>query len=144
MSWSADQLDDNGNVIVVQNVDLSSLPNNELEYDGRIATLALVNAYGENAEGVAGVYCYNYAPIGFEHSKNSWYLASGAEYQNLVKNNRDKINVGISRLEREELPWSHTWVSVEANAYQARYYHAGNIYTHEKSVLKVVRCVLAI
>ena len=51
------------------------------DYSGFDNTLAIVAHYGasSNTSNNAGVYCYNYAPNGFESSKNKWYLPALGE-----------------------------------------------------------------
>jgi len=54
-------------------------------YTGKEDTTAMVSALGSTAsDSYAGIYCYNYAPVGMESSKGKWYLPSIADLYNDV------------------------------------------------------------
>ena len=72
--------------------DIDSLPNlgfsdANQDYDGKNNTSIIVAHYGKNADNVAAVYCYNYAPTGMENTKTQWYLPAIAELQDYVSDN---------------------------------------------------------
>ncbi len=100
-------------------VDLSSLSNldsNSAKTDmkGKANTKAIVNHYGENISGVAGVYCYNYAPSGMESSKNKWYLPAAGELYNYLSPNYTKLNNAYTKLE-----WQYLSKSASSNMYSS-------------------------
>ena len=81
-SWSADQLDEDGNILIEGNVDIPQLPNystdstaaNYAKQDtnGLENTQIIVNFYGASATGVLAVSCYNFSTDGT--NSGSWYL----------------------------------------------------------------------
>ncbi len=109
--WSADR----ENIVALSQTKYET--DAKADKDGIGHTLMIVDHYGADADTSmnAGVYCYNYAPIGLENSINNWYLpAPGELYEYLYGNgsNYNKIkatwsNLGISFSE------VYFWASLE-------------------------------
>ena len=147
VAWSTDQKDAEGNVIIGRYTDIPNLYNYaECETaltdplaTGKEQTKIIVEAYGENAVGVAAVYCYNYFPNGFEQSKNQWYLPALDEIFNIVVSNKKDINNGLSILgisalnngihwSSSERPWSYVCNVNSSNRYL--YGYAEKLHAH--------------
>ena len=153
MTWSAEQTDTNGNIIITYNTDLSELnnfSNSDLalqDFSGFDNTQIIVEAYGENATGVAAVYCYNYAPAGLESSKGKWYLPATGELYDVVFNNKEYINNALSALGINALNTDIHWSSSEysyGNTWIVRS-RDGNVNPyHHKNYSNTVSCLLAI
>ena len=80
-------------------LDITNLTNHNSETDvrkdfnGYYNTNSIISHYGTSvsASNNAAVYCYNYAPFGFENTMNQWYLPSGGELIAFLYDNFDKI-----------------------------------------------------
>ena len=110
-SWSADQLDEDGNILIEGNVDIPQLPNystdstaaNYAKQDttGLENTQIIVNFYGASATGVLAVSCYNFSTDGT--NSGSWYLPAAGELCTL-RTNRARINKTLNLLGKGGLP----------------------------------------
>ncbi len=72
------------------------------DYNGRYNTQVIVDYFGSSVSGVAGVYCYNYAPEVWSDTQGDWYLPAAGElyyylYENieLVSSAWNKLNIGV-------------------------------------------------
>ena len=134
MLWSTTQKDTEGNTIIAQMTDVEDLYNysakdlalTESQATGPEQTRVIVEAYGENATGVAAVYCYNYAPEGYEHTKGQWYLPATGELYDVVFNNKVNINKGFSALGMNSLNTGNHWSSSELSNGSAWVVYSGN------------------
>ena len=102
-TWAIDQLDAEGNVTIAAKSYIPNLPYSVNgaeynDYNGVENTLAIVNHFGENATGVAAVFCYNYAPNSMTDTKTQWYLPAGGEIFDAFEANGTKIKNTFNRL----------------------------------------------
>ena len=117
------------------------------DYNGKANTLAILEAYpSDTTSNNAAVFCYNYAPVGLESSKNQWYLpAMGELYDYIysqystVKAGWDKVGTTIS----DSWFWSSSEYSL-TNAWSVGS-SSGNMYYDGKRNNKYsVSCLLAL
>ena len=154
LPWSTTQKDAEGNSIITYSTDLAGLNNyssqdlalSDSQATGKEQTLIIVEAYGENATGVAAVYCYNYAPEGYEHTKGQWYLPATGELYDVVFNNNVNINKGFAALGMNSLNLSYYWSSSESARDRAWLVNSGygDVYNFAKLASYAVSCLLAI
>ena len=152
MLWSTTQKDTEGNTIITQMTDVEDLYNYSAkdlaltDYNGFENTQIIVEAYGENAVGVAAVYCHNYAPIGLERSKGQWYLPALGELYDIVYNNKAIINKTLSILEMNSVNTDWQWSSSEyaSNTTWCVTGSNNNVSYRNKSYTHAVSCLLAI
>ena len=72
------------------------------DYNGVSNTQIIVDYFGTSVTGVAGVYCYNYAPEVWENTKGMWYLPAVGElyfylYENIdiIENIWSKLSINL-------------------------------------------------
>ena len=153
MPWSTSQTDENGTEIITWNKDLAQLTNYgnanlaKQDYNGVNNTQIIVETYGENAIGVAAVYCYNYAPEGLESTRGNWYLPATGEVYDIIYINREVINKGLTIIGLNPLANNKHLSSSEyinSNAWNVNLYN-GEVNVHNyKWFSYPVRCLLAI
>ena len=87
MYWSPD----NANIAGIENIPESKSRN---LMNGMDNTQAIVNHYGVDGDSstVAGLYCYNYYPNGWEISKGKWYLPAAGELDSYLTLNYSVLN----------------------------------------------------
>ena len=123
----------------------------QTDFAGKSNTAKIVAYYGKNADASnnAGLYCYNYAPLGLENSKGNWYLPSAGEIYTYVSPNSDKITKVRNILDIEE-PFHWFWSSTEYNYYNVwcvsatSGYMGGSTSKKESSVPVITSCFLSI
>ena len=115
------------------------------DYNGVNNTAMIVAQYGEEAN-YAATYCYNYAPTGFETSKNKWYLPAVGELYRYVYGNNDKLSATyINHFERASFN-IYFWSSTEVSSTIAYSVYAPNEFINyaSKEIFGTVACFLAI
>ena len=70
------------------------------DFLGKSNTQAIVDYYGEDAENVGAVYCYNYMVDGVDTAKANWFMPAGGELLTyvLAENNCPKIMTVLHKL----------------------------------------------
>ncbi len=123
----------------------------QVDMRGKEHTIAIVTDYGTEVDvsSNAGVYCYNYAPVGMESIKNQWYLPSAGElYEYFYGDgiNYAKINEAWTKL---GISWTSVWFWTSSeysddSAWRVNY-STGQITPNDKdSYTSSVSCLLGI
>ena len=116
MSWRTGSIQWGG-----YGTDISDLPNYsnstnaKTDYDGVGNTTKIVAHFGEDVDVTkhAGVFCYNYAPVGMESTKGQWYLpAAGELYDYVYGNYNTLLNIYKTHLGYSSFSYSF-WSSSE-------------------------------
>ena len=151
MTWSLDQKDEGGNVIISRNGVITALFDTQDlardDFNGYENTQNIVNYYGEDATDVAAVYCYNYFPVGWENSKEQWYLPALGEIYYGYWENMEQINSTLSRLGVGQIGWSCHWSSTEqwnSSAWNIHVSTGSSACSGYRNTNNFVRCVKAI
>ncbi len=119
--------------------DITDINIAKADFSGKENTAKIVAYYGEDADTstISAVYCYNYAPIGMEHTKNSWYMPAVGEIYNYLYKNYTKIYPAALQLGWQYLNTHSEWSSTEYNDrvvwYVLGYMDYVNAYDPEKN-----------
>ena len=83
------------------------------DYNGKSNTLAISDTYSmDTVSNNAGIYCYNYAPLGLESSKNQWYLPALGELHDYIYTNYISIKATWDKV-GTAIPYNNFWSSSE-------------------------------
>ena len=120
----------------------------QADYDGAGNTLAIVAEHVAEADITthAAVYCYNYAPIGLENTKNKWYLPSAGElHRYLYANYSSLLHIYTTYFGHSGFSYGF-WSSTESSSVGAWYVwaHNGTIDRDYKYAGHSTSCFLAI
>ena len=133
--------------------DISNLSNNydassaKSDYSGTSNTNNIISIFGtSDTSNYAGVYCYNYAPIGMESSKGQWYMPATGELFSYVYSNYGDISSTYSKHLGYETFDYYLWSSTEGHAtcVWAVNFQNGNVTTPDKNHQHSLMCFLKI
>ena len=144
-SYSSDKYGQSGDVAELYNYSTSTEALTDAHATGLEQTQIITETYGENATGVAAVYCYNYAPLALESTRSQWFLPALGELYTVVVTNNENINKGLTTLGIDILGTGYHWSSSEPNrlaAWATR--PEGTINTPVRNSKGMVTCLLSI
>ena len=116
------------------------------DYNGKANTLAILEAYpSDTTSNNAAVFCYNYAPVGLESSKNQWYLPAMGELYDYIYSQYSTVKAGWDKV-GTTISDSYFWSSSEYNSLSAWYVSSssGSVDYPYKLSNKSVSCLLAL
>ena len=117
------------------------------DYNGKANTLAILEAYpSDTTSNNAAVFCYNYAPVGLESSKNQWYLPAMGELYDYIYSQYSTVKAGWDKV-GTTISDSYFWSSSEYSSNNAWLVSSssGNVGADSKdSNFYSVSCLLAI
>ena len=125
---------------------ITSLATAKTDYNGKANTLAILEAYpSDTTSNNAAVFCYNYAPVGLESSKNQWYLPAMGELYDYIYSQYSTVKAGWDKV-GTTISDSYFWSSSEYSISGAWLVNSsnGNVPSYYKSGYHSVSCLLAL